>query len=572
MIENIRRYTGLIFVVIVVLLLGFIFMDTSSFFGNRAAGGRDFLSIQGRKYTDTEFTNLGVAPFELAQNLPVPELTELARDFISMREPAGLDPAERFFVGRVLLRDARDRFGVHPSDEEVARFIEGLMAFQKQPPPGSPPGTRGGFDQRRYNEFIERFLGRLGMNERNFQELIRDVIASQTLRQVVGSGLAGDRRRAEAGAIVNLQQLTLDLAEIDKAAIRDSFEPDDEELRAFWDERKEAFQTDRRVKLSYLLLSPEETAAPEEEEAEDAESDPSTSEEDTEGEASENESPEDTGDAAEEAADPEQEALEQRQTAARELAVAVDQFITELYEKEGANFDALAADNDWAVSATDWFTADSIPPALQLQARGSSRGRDVGAELLGLRTGPDPLARFSRALAVGENQWLIARLDEVEEPRTKTFEEAREEARELWVEQQTKEAVEARIEELTTTLEEQIEGGASFEEAAASLELDPRRVSPFGISASLDGEIDARALFNQAKTTNPDEFTEPLVEEDRVLLIRVVAREIEKDDNRGLQVDNELDMQEYANRGAAFRAWLDQAAIDARIDGPALLP
>jgi len=70
MIENIRRYTGLIFVVIVLLLLGFIFMDTQGM--NRSAGGASVITVDGRGYTQKEFNKIGQAPFELMSVLYEP--------------------------------------------------------------------------------------------------------------------------------------------------------------------------------------------------------------------------------------------------------------------------------------------------------------------------------------------------------------------------------------------------------------------------------------------------------------------------------------------------------------------
>ena len=67
MIENIRKYTGLMIVVFVILFISFFFLDSRSV--RNMSGGQAILKIAGRTYNDKEFNNLGKASFELTSNL-----------------------------------------------------------------------------------------------------------------------------------------------------------------------------------------------------------------------------------------------------------------------------------------------------------------------------------------------------------------------------------------------------------------------------------------------------------------------------------------------------------------------
>lgn len=556
MIENIRKYTGLIIVVIVVLLLGFIFMDTSGFFRQSAAGAT-YATVNGRNYTQTEFINIGRAPMEMAGGLRSfdPNGLEIMRFSRSLMGNADSQQnAElNFFASRLIIQQAAKDFGIHPSGQDIREFTESLQMFQTRPPAGSPPGATGEFDQASYNQFIKN-LGSLGMVERDFQALIRDVIVAAELREILGGGLTGSTDLAKAMAVVTAQQIEAQVAEISAEQIREQIQPTDDELMEYWETVKDAYQTEKRIKVSYLLATPTYT-----EEATEPEEAPKP-------EAGEEAEKSDEEKAAEEEAKAKRAELRKEQD--KEFASKIDQFITDVGESEGEDFEKLIGDNGWDLVSTDWLTTSTLPADLQLPTRGASRGKTVSDYIFGLLIDSDPLARFTNVIGVGTNQWLVVRLDELDEPRTKTFEEAKEAVTERYISEKVREALEKEVEAKGTATEEAVAGGETFEKAATDLGLEVKTLGPFGVSDPLDDDFSAREIFQLASTVAPGGFAEPLIQEDRALLIHVVKREILKDDNRGQQYDRFASQIEVQNENAAFAAWLAQQLEDADIRGP----
>jgi len=554
MIENLRKYTGLIIVAVALVFVGLVFLADTGL-TNRSAGGGTYVTVDGRGYSQTDVTKLGSSAMQLAtaRELGAYELMGFAYGLLGGASQEGA-PVQ-FFASRMILRDAREQFGVHPSDQEVQDYVRGMSAFQT-PPAVPSPGATGEFDQQRYNKFIHDVLGGFGMVERDFHELIRDMLATDKLREIIGGGLSIDRELAEAMLVLNAQQVAVGVAPLDLNAIREGIQPDDETLKTYWETIKEAYQTEQRIKVSYLLIGPD---YPEEEPpAEEADETDETDEEDSE------DSDEATDE--EEKAAEEEEKAERRTQAEREFKIAVDEFLTRLREQEGANLESLLEPHGWTLASTDWFTATTLPEALEpLKTRGTSARRQVADYLFALRTGPDPLAPFTSAIAVGEDQYLIARLDELEEAREKTFEEARETVLERYVDEKTREAAEQKVEETTAALKASIEAGKSFSEAATEAGLEPRELGPFAVSDSLDDEPNARQIFQAAAIANPGEFAEPIYLEDKVLLVRVESRQIIKDDNRGQQVDSYGNRYRDNHRNDAFAAWLAQRVAEAQV-------
>jgi hypothetical protein len=173
MIENLRKYTGLIIVLFVLVLIGFLFMDTSTM--RSGGGGRPYIKVEGRTYTDKEFSNLGASAYQLTQSLAQSGDFPLYSFLFGMSGDAqSQDKAmENFFANRMLLRSAKEEFGIYPGEEEIDSFIRKLRAFT---------GPNGEFSQEAYRNFIEKGIGRLGLTEGDIRALASDVIAPSSPR------------------------------------------------------------------------------------------------------------------------------------------------------------------------------------------------------------------------------------------------------------------------------------------------------------------------------------------------------------------------------------------------------
>ncbi|GAA5482472.1 hypothetical protein [Haloferula sargassicola] len=540
MIENIRKYTGLIIVVIVLLLLGFIFMDTRNFFNRSVGGGATVVTIDGVGYNQSDLTARGSAPFRLAMALRSYDASGLEIvGFASTLAGDAEDPGNteiQFFASRLILQQAAEDFGIHPSDAEVEKFIKTLSAFSENPPPGAAPGTQGEFSQEKYNAFAEKELRYRGLSESDFRDLVRDILAYRELRKIIGGGLAGSRHEAEAMAVVNAQKIALDEASIDIAKLKAGIKPSDEDLKAYWEPLKEAFKTEQRIKVTYGILSPKYPEALAGDPAKPADN--------------ETDEQRKVRDAAE------AERQEARKKIEKALSESVGQFNDRLDESEGKDFDKLAEAEGWELQTTDWVTRNTLPDDLKTPTRGISSSKTISDELFDLTLGPDPLDPFPLPLPVGDNQWFIGRLDALEESREKTFEEAKEEVTKRYVAEKADEAAKKEVEEKLAAMKKDVEAGKTFAEAAQAQGLEAKSIGPFAVSEPVPEEPAARQVFMQAATTPPGEFSDPLYLEDRALILHVTERQIVKDDNRGTQIDNYASRLETQNENAAFSAWL----------------
>ena len=102
MIENIRKYTGLMIVVFVILFISFFFLDTGSV--RNMGGGEAVLKIAGRTYNDKEFRTLGTASHDLAMSLAQTGDFGIYQFVMALTTGGtGAQDAEKFFINRMIL-------------------------------------------------------------------------------------------------------------------------------------------------------------------------------------------------------------------------------------------------------------------------------------------------------------------------------------------------------------------------------------------------------------------------------------------------------------------------------------
>ena len=548
MIENIRKYTGLMIVVFVILFISFFFMDSQSM--QNMAGGQPILKIAGRTYNDKEFRKLGSASFDLTSSLARSGDFDLYQFLMGLSTGASSedDAAEKFFVGRMILRDAKKEFGVHPGEEEITAYLRTLRVF------ADPEGK---FSAENYRNFIDKGMGRLGMTERDLRDLASDVLASKKINAIVGSGLGVDRDAIAKNLALEGQQITGSIGKLDIAPFEEKIEPSEEEIKAYWETISDSFTTEPRRKFTYIIATPK---PPEEPAAEPAESiaDLTASEE--------------AKKAAEKAKEERQakraaELAESRRKMQLETDKLVDDFLFQLEEQKGGGFEELAKANGWEVKTSELFTLAEAPADLAVTLRSSSRGGKAADELFRIIESSDPFSKISEAVAIGENQWIVARMDAEEKSRTKTYEEARADARAQHISEKAGEALKTAANEAVTKIETLVGSGKSFAEAAKEAGIsETTEFTAITSSYRPDGDKEPQNLFEATRNISPGSLAEVIIESDRAFIIHVAKRELPKEENFATRVDAEVSSRTNENETVAFISWLTARTEAAQVE------
>jgi hypothetical protein len=541
MIENLRKYTGLIIFVIALLFVGLAFFGDPATMGRANANNPVVLTVDGTSYTATQYRKLAEAPasdYSLAfQTGTIQLIGELGAD----GSPQGV---RRFFVNRLNLRQACEDFGIHPSDQEIEAHIKETFT-----------GQDGQFSQERYNSLVKS-LGRYGMLEKDLLDLIRDSIASEQLKEIIGSGLGGTREAALESAASTEQQVSIQVARTALATFQEQIKPTDEELKAAWETTKEKYMVERKIKVSYLIAKPTYPERP----AEAPKLPDAVTEEAKK--AAEKE-------AAEKKAKEDAEYAEKKRLVDDEVIAKVDALLLDIQNSEGKDFEKLVAEDGWTLVTTELFTRSAVPAELQ-ESTVSDNPRPVADLLFQLENTDDPLTKFTEALPLKDNAFIIARLDGEEEARPKTFEEAKEEVRTDYIAQKANEALKKDADEKAAKIREGLAAGKPFADLAKEVGLEPKAHGPFKATDKLEGEADVSTLFQAASTVEAGKLADPVIRPDSAVFIFVEKRELVKDPARDERINQAITAQAQEMKRDAYMAWLAEKLEQTQIEEPSV--
>jgi hypothetical protein len=549
MIENIRKYTGLMIVVFVILFISFFFLDSSSV--RNMGGGQAILKVAGRTYNDKEFRSLGSSSFELTSNLARSGDFGLYQFLMGLSTGATSqdDAAEKFFVGRMIIRQAKEEFGIYPGNDEISAYLKTLRVFA---------GPDQKFNPETYRNFIEKGMGRLGMTEKDLRELASDVLASKKITAIIGSGLSPERDAVAKNLALENQQITGDVAKIELSPLEEKIQPTEEEIKKYWETLSDSFTTEPRRKFTYIIATPTVTEEPKIDDTPESIADTTASDEVKKAASKKKD---------EEKAKRATEFAEARRKQQLETDSLVDDFLFKLEEQKGVGFEELAKSNGWEIKTSELFPRSASPKDLDVNLRSSSRGGKAVDQLFLIKETSDPFSKISEAVAVGENQWVVARLDGEEKSRPKTYEEARADARAQYISEKAAESMKTAANEAITKIKTSLTAGKSFAEAAKDAGIaETKAFSSITSTYKPDGANEPANLFEAARNVDAGSIAEAIIEADRAFILHVAKREVVKEPNAAARIDNEVISRANENEIAAFTSWITARTAAAKVE------
>lgn len=544
MIENIRKYKGLIILGLALVVFGLV-LGIKDDLLRGGVGGRKILKIDGRTYSDKEFNRLGSGALELVSGLASGGDFGLYQFLMSLTAGATGrdDAAEKFFTSRIVLRNAKEELGIHPGDEEIARHVKSMRTFADKD---------GKFSEENYRNFVEKGIGRMGLTEADLLELVSDYLAFNKINTVIGAGLVENRDAVAANAALENQQVYGELARLSIDPYEAEIKPTDEEIKTYWESIQDSFMTEPLRKFTYVVVTPQMPADPEADKKEDSIADAAMTDEQKKAKEAEK---------AKKAA----ELAEARRKKQIETDTLVDDFTFKLEEQKGAGFEELAKANGWEVKTSELFSRTKPPKDLDINLRASSRGGKAVDELFRIEPTSDPVSKISQPIAIGENQWLVARLDGEEKARAKTFEEAKDEARDQYIQEKAAEAMKKAAEEALGKIKTALGSGKSFADAAKEAGItETKAFEKVNSAYRPDAATEPRNLFESARNVDPGSLAEIITEADRAFIVLVAKREVVKQETAS--IDAQVKATGSRNELSAFTDWMASRIEAAKVE------
>ncbi|MEM9080202.1 MAG: SurA N-terminal domain-containing protein [Verrucomicrobiota bacterium] len=559
MLEDIRKYTGLFIVVLVLIFVGLVFWEGGAQSG--PGGGPTLVRSDLGSLSLKDLQNDGEKIVRLANRLQQTAFQNGAQN-------GGLDlysytntlnrkqfvepdaPYEEimgsFLINRRNLQQAMKDYGLYASKEEIDVYQrENLFT-----------GRDGLFDQQGYSQFIDSGLKGLSLTVNDLNTFIGEILAFKKLGELVGAGVQTNEDSAKEVFTSNAQTITLSSFSLNLEPLKKEITPTEDEIKAYWEENRGKYLSAPKRAVTYVHKLPNFILALEEKKASAA-----AQAAEAEAEANEEEKEEITL------------TQEERNKVISDIGSTFDDLWVEIQQSiengaQKADLETIAPEYDLQVLTTELLELEKMPMALRGPVR-DSRGQTMQNVLANTQvTNPeDPLKALSDPLPTGPDGWIIFRVDEAEEPAELTFEDAKEDATKDLITQLAQESLETKINEARETLATTNKNGESLEEKAAELGLQTRQHTKMTTTATLPGEANPRDVFRLGARTNPGEISEAeVLSNNRGLFVFVSEREFVDNDQNKRGLENSLTRAKTELRNALLDHWFVAKFQQANVD------
>jgi peptidyl-prolyl cis-trans isomerase D len=453
MVNLMRRYRQtlmLIVTVIIIISFGWFFTDYRlSSHGHENAVG----VIYDRPVRLAEFER-GLRRMQLLSGLGMEQLVRA----LTANARSEQEAQANFVFNTYVLRHEADALGFVPTDAEVVEETKKMPIFQKN----------GAFDPSLYTQ-VGQNIGRLGFDDSNIEEAVRDSLRFQKLNKLFSSTIGASPASARDMFERRNQKTEVGLVRINREEIAKTIQITDEDLKKAFEERKDTLKTDEMRKIRYVpfVLSEEDKKLP----------------------------------------------GPQRGEAFQKLLDKASEFTVAMTAKD-AKFEDVAKKFGVEVKETPDFPQTKPPAEL-------GQSREVAAAVFNKLTMEQP-----NSDAIGTpNGYYAVQLTGVTPSRPLTFDEAKEQLTETIKNDRTSETLDLKGRELRAKLETDLKAGKTFAEAAQAAGVTVESLPAFSFMERLKPEVkDGEEVMNASAEMTVGQLSEVLSTATGSIIFRIEKR------------------------------------------------
>src|SRR6266446_5908374 len=441
MITLLRKHRHCLMIVIAILALPFCIYFVKTDYS--AIRPDDFARIYNRTISLVE-ARRDARLFDLAQALGMSSF----RQALSAGAKSETEAYVPFILNLVILRHEAARLGIRPTSSEIADVVRNLEAFRGP----------SGFDLQKYNNFTQNFLAPNGLGEEQIEQLVRDELCLNRIKQLVAAGASLPESESKANYDEAYGQLFVSVIRLRSPDFAKDIKLTDDDVRKYYEAHKAEFKSEERRKVEFVSL----------------------------------------------ALSDEQKKMsgKERIEALQKLADRANDFTQALLEK-GADFKQVAAKFQLPIHVTGEFTATAPDAQLNVDPQFGAAAFRLTAQ----EPNSDPLQ--------AADEFYVLHLAGIVEARPLTMEEAKPKIVEAIETSRTRELVSTKGAEIVQQLREATKSGQPLEAAIQKMGLKAEKVPPFSLVQDATakpeeqkGPPDLVAIKNAVAQINPGDVSD----------------------------------------------------------------
>ena len=182
--------------------------------------------------------------FDLAQALGMSDFVQ------SLTAGAGQNQNQayaQFILNLLVLRHEADRLGIRPSTSEVADRVRNLPAFRGD----------GGFDFKKFGDFVQNGLAPRGLGEEHIEQLVRDELCLNQIKQLLAAGVSIPEAEINANYERSYEKLYVSVIRLRPTDFEKEIKVGDDDAQKYFETHKTELKSEekRKVEVVSLVLS-----------------------------------------------------------------------------------------------------------------------------------------------------------------------------------------------------------------------------------------------------------------------------------------------------------------------------
>lgn len=486
MINLLRRFQQPVLITLtVVVIIAFVILYGGPGTRLDRLGSDSIATIYGRNVSAVEYRAIS-RQFQVCQMLGMFDvIIHLSGNARTMQ-----DAADNYVWNTMVLRHQAAKLGIHPTDREVAEAIQNFPAFQ----------TAGKYDHTRYTAAQQSLLARFGMNALHLEEIVRDSLRLQAIRNTLVASFAPSPDELRDAYASQFQKVEAQIVRISREEISKAISLSEEEIKTAFEARKDSLKTPEKRKVEFVHF------------------------------------PMPKGE--KEGARPSAEAMQKVLDTAADFAAAL--------LEPGASFAEAAKRLGVEVKTTGLFTVGERLADFSSQAPVSAAAFNLTKE-----------KPFSDTLSTPQG-YFVMRLLEVEDARPQTLEECKAQLTESLKTDKTREILALKTAEARKKIEDALSGGKTFLQAAEAAGLKAETPEPFSRSESkLDGK-DAVLIQSRALELKEGQLSAPVDGSEGTVLVYLAQKKPVQPQDIEAEKGKLVPMLETARVDGLLAEWIDR--------------
>ncbi len=179
--------------------------------------------------------------FNLAQALGM-------SDFVQNLTPGVQDPNQvyvQFILNLLVLRHEAARLGIRPGSSEVAEVVRALPVFKGE----------SGFDIHKFSDFVQNALAPNGLAEEHIEQLVRDELCLNQVKQLLGTGVSIPEAEIDADYQRAYDKLYVSVIRLRPEDFSKEITVSDEDVQKYYEAHKAELKSDEKRKVDFVSLT-----------------------------------------------------------------------------------------------------------------------------------------------------------------------------------------------------------------------------------------------------------------------------------------------------------------------------